>query len=384
MSEVFIVSATRTPTARRGGALAGVHPARLLGSAQREAVVRAGIDPAEIGQIVGGTVTQVGEQASNITRTAWLAEGLPAVVAATTVDAQCGSSQQAFTLAVGLVRSGLVDSALACGVESMTRLPIGSNFRKQDGLGRPLPRAYKDHYEFLDQFRAAERIGAMYGIDRAAADAYGMESQRRAIAAWNAGHFSTQLVTTPTTEDGEPTSLLRDEGLREPDPTKVASLDPVLPGGIHTAASASQIADGASAVLVMSGARAQALGLQPLARVVDSILVGVDPVTMLLGPHAATPKLLERNGLSAQDLDLVEINEAFASIVLSYLHDLKLDPAVVNPNGGAIATGHPLGATGALLVTKAAHELSRLGRGRALVTMCCGGGLGTASLLEAV
>jgi acetyl-CoA C-acetyltransferase len=383
VEDVYVVAAARTPTGRRGGALAGVHPARLLGAVQRETVARAGIDPAEAGQVVGGTVTQVGEQAFNLARTAWLAEGLPSSVAATTVDAQCGSSQQAFTLATGLVGSGLLDSALACGVESMTRLPIGSNFRKQDGLGRPIPRAYKDHYEFLDQYRAAERIASLYGIDRAAADAFGIESQRRAIAAWDAGRFTGQLVAPPATEEGELPTLDRDEGLREPDEAKVRSLEPVVPDGIHTAASASQIADGASAVLLMSGTRVRALGLAPLARVVDSLLVGVDPVTMLLGPHAATPQLLERNNLTADQIDLVEINEAFASIVLSYLADLKFDPAVVNPHGGAIAMGHPLGATGCLLVTKAVHELARRGRGRALVTMCCGGGLGTATLLDA-
>jgi acetyl-CoA C-acetyltransferase len=384
VEDVYVVSAARTPTGRRGGALAGVHPARLLGAVQRETVARAGLDPAEVGQVVGGTVAQVGEQAFNVARTAWLAEGLPSSVAATTVDAQCGSSQQALTLATALVGSGLVDSALACGVESMTRLPIGSNFRKDHGLGRPVPRAYKDHYEFLDQYGAAERIAAMYGVERASAEEFGMESQRRAIAAWDHGRFAGQLVAPPAAEEGEIPTLARDEGLRAPHPDKIASLQAVLPGGVHTAASSSQIADGASAVLLMSGRRMGALGLTPLARVVDSVLVGVDPVTMLLGPHAATPQLLERNGLTADQIDVVEINEAFASVVLSFLAELKFDPEAVNPNGGAIAMGHPLGATGCLLTTKAVHELARRGTGRALVTMCCGGGLGTATLLEAV
>ncbi len=382
MNSVVIVSAVRTPLGKRGGGLSAVHPTRLLGAVQRAALERAGLDPAEVDQVIGGTVSQVGEQAFNLTRTAWLAAGLPATVAASTVDAQCGSSQQAFTLATALVGSGMAEVALACGVESMSRLPIGSNFRKDFGLGRPVPKAYKDHYEFLNQYQAAERIAEMYGIDRAAADEFGITSQRRAIAAWAEGRFAGQLVDPPADEDGNPTALRTDEGLREPNPEKVASLEPVVPGGVHTAASASQVSDGASAVLLMSQERALHLDLVPLARVVDSALMGVDPVTMLLGPHTAAPALLARNGLAADDVDLIEINEAFASIVLSFNDALKVDPDRVNPNGGAIALGHPLGATGCLLVTKAVHELARTGGRRALVTMCCGGGLGTASLLE--
>jgi acetyl-CoA C-acetyltransferase len=382
MSAVVVVSAVRTPLGKRAGGLSAVHPTRLLGAVQRAAVDRVGLEPAEVGQVIGGTVSQVGEQAFNLTRTAWLAEGLPASVAASTVDAQCGSSQQALTLAAGLVGSGTVDVALACGVESMSRLPIGSNFRKDFNLGRPVPRAYKDHYEFLNQYQAAERIATMYGIDRAAADDFGITSQRRAIAAWADHRFDSQLVTPPADEDGNPTELRIDEGLREPDPAKVASLDPVVPGGVHTAASASQVSDGASAVLLISESRAASLGLQPLARIVGSMLVGVDPVTMLLGPHEAVPALLARHGLHVDDIDLIEINEAFASIALSFTEALKADPERINPNGGAIAMGHPLGATGCLLVTKAVHELARSGGRRALVTMCCGGGLGTASLIE--
>ncbi|MGQ0466986.1 MAG: acetyl-CoA C-acyltransferase [Sporichthyaceae bacterium] len=385
MEHPVVVGAVRTPIGRRNGALSAIHPARLLGTVQRAALAAAGIDPSEVAQVLGGTVAQVGEQSFNLARTAWLAEGLPACVPATTVDAQCGSSQQAFTLAVGLVKSGLSDVVLACGVESMSRIPIGSNFRKDFDLGRPVPRAYKDHYEFINQFQAAERIAAMYGIDRAAADQFGMESQRRAIAAWDAGRYDSQIVAPPTTgEDGSPVELTRDEGLRASEADQVAALAPVVPNGVHTAAGASQIADGASAVLIVSERRANELGLRPLARVVDSHLVGVDPVTMLLGPHVATPELLENNGLVAADIDHFEVNEAFAAIVLSFAQELKADPERVNPDGGAIAHGHPLGGTGCLLLTKAAHALANTSARRAVVTMCCGGGLGTATLLESM
>jgi len=384
MDYPVVVSAVRTPIGCRDGGLSAVHPARLLGVVQRAALHAAGIEPTAVDQVLGGTVAQVGEQSFNLTRTAWLAEGLPDSVAATTVDAQCGSSQQAFTLATALIGAGLSGITLACGVESMTRLPIGSNFRKEFGLGRPVPRAYRDHYEFLNQYQAAERIAGMYGIDRDAADEFGLTSQRRAIAATAAGRFAAALVAPPPAEDGTPTGLDRDECLREPDPVKVATLEPVVPGGVHTAAAASRVADGAAAVVLMSAARAEQLGVRPLARVVDSALVGVDPVTMLLGPHTATPVVLERNGWSVEDLDVIEINEAFSSIVLSFLADTKADPERVNPNGGAIALGHPLGATGCVLIGKAVHELTRSGGRRALVTMCCGGGLGTATLLERI
>jgi acetyl-CoA C-acetyltransferase len=380
---VVVAAAVRTAIGRRRGGLSQVHPARLLGAVQRAALDRAGVEPAAVGQVIGGVVTQVGEQAYNLTRTAWLAEGLPQEVAASTLDAQCGSSQQALTLAAGLVGSGITDVVLACGVESMSRIPIGSNYGKDLGLGRPVPREYRRHYEFLNQFQAAERIAERYGIDRDRADQFGCLSQQRAAAAWAKGRFDGQLVTAAgATEDGEPVSLARDEGLRETSPEQLAGLKPVIPGGIHTAGSASQISDGASAVLLMTEDRAAHLGLTPLARVVDSLLVGVDPVLMLLGPHAAVPVLLERNGLTLDDISVIEVNEAFASIVLSFADEVKADPEKINPNGGAIALGHPLGATGCVLTTKAVHELTRTGSRYGLVTMCCGGGLGTATLLE--
>jgi acetyl-CoA C-acetyltransferase len=380
---VVVAAAVRTAVGRRNGAYAGVHPARLLGAAQRAVLDGTGVDPAAVGQVIGGTVTQVGEQAYDLARTAWLAEGLPMTVPATTVDAQCGSSQQAFTLASGLVGAGLADIAMACGVESMTRIPIGANYGKSVGLGRPVPKAYRRHYEFLNQFQAAEKIAQRYGVDREAADELGLRSQQRAAAAWSAGRFADQIVTAPVeAEDGELVHLATDEGLRDTSREALAGLKPVLPDGIHTAGSSSQISDGASAVLLMTEDRAASLGITPLARVAESVTVGVDPVMMLLGPHAAVPLLLQRSGIALGDVDLIEINEAFASVILSFIAELKADPDRVNPNGGAIALGHPLGATGGVLITKAAHELARTGARYGLVTMCCGGGLGTATLLE--
>jgi acetyl-CoA C-acetyltransferase len=330
--------------------------------------------------VIGGCVAQVGEQAFDVTRTAWLSEGLPEAVGATTVDAQCGSSQEALTLATGLVRGGLVDVAMACGVESMSRIPIGSNFRKDFGLGRPVPKEYLDRYQFLNQYQAAEAIARRWGVTREAADEFGLASQERAASAWADGRFGGQIVPVDSREG----LVERDEGLRATTIEGLAGLDVVVPGGIHTAGTASQISDGASAVVIATESAAGRHGWTPLARVVDSMLVGVDPVTMLTGPHEVTPQILQRNQLSIDDVDVVEINEAFASVVLSWAEEVKADLSRVNPNGGAIALGHPLGATGCVLATKAIHELLRTGGHYGLVTMCCGGGLGTATLLEGI
>jgi acetyl-CoA C-acetyltransferase len=392
MNDIVIIDAVRTPIGRRNGGLASVHPANLLATVLRELVDRTGIDPAEVGQVVGGCVSQVGEQSFDIARTAWLTAGLPMSVGATTVDTQCGSSQQATNLATALVGAGVVDVAIACGVESMSRIPIGSNSSKKLGLGVPIPKSYFQQYEFTSQFEGAERIAEKWGVTRADCDEFAFHSQQRAAAAWDEGRFDGQVVPVDAPdldEDGAPTGsthrVTRDEGLRDTTLEKLATLKPVArEDGVHTAGSASQISDGAAAVLVMTAERASELGLSPRARIVDTCLVGVDPVLMLTGPIDATRRLLDRSGMSIGDVDLFEINEAFASVVLAWSREVGADLDRTNPNGGAIALGHPLGATGAFLVTKALEELHRADGTTALISMCCGGGLGTGTLLQRV
>jgi acetyl-CoA C-acetyltransferase len=392
MTEVVIVEAVRTPIGRRNGGLSTVHPADLLATVLGEVVSRSGIDPAEVGQVVAGCVSQIGEQSFNIARTAWLTAGLPLSTAATTIDTQCGSSQQAANVATSLVGSGVVDVAVACGVELMSRVPIGSNSSRQLGLGVPIPKTYFPQYEFTSQFEGAERIAEKWGITRADTDELGLLSQRRAARAWAEGRFDTQVVPVdaPDVDDeGKPTGtthhVARDEGLRETSLEALAGLKPVArPDGVHTAGSSSQISDGAAALLVTSADKASELGLRARARVVDTCLVGVDPILMLTGPIDATQRLLARTGMTLDDIDLVEINEAFASVVLAWQRELGADLDRTNRNGGAIALGHPLGGTGAFLMTKAVHELERSGGSTALVTMCCGGGLGTGTIIERV
>jgi acetyl-CoA C-acetyltransferase len=389
VTEVVVVEAVRTPFGRRNGGLATMHSVELLAHTQRALIERSGIDPAVIGQVVGGCVGQVGMQSNNVTRIAWLTAGLPLEVAATTVDSQCGSSQQATSLAYALVAGGVVDAAVGCGVEVMSRVPMGATVPKDPFVGKPVTRAYWQHYEWTSQFEGAERIADTWGITREQTDAFGKQSQDRAAAAWAEGRFDAQIVPVeaplPAEGDEKPgtQTITRDEGLRETTLENLAKLKPVArEDGVHTAGSSSQISDGASAVLLMTAARAEALGLRPLARIVDSCLVGSDPVLMLTGPIDAARHLFARTGFGIDDFDLIEINEAFASVVLAFQQELGADPARVNPNGGAIALGHPLGATGGGLLTKAVHELQRTGAHRALVTMCCGGGLGTGTILE--
>ena len=390
MSNIVIVDAVRTPIGKRNGGLSTLHPAEVLGAVQTAIVQRTGIDPAVIDQVVGGCVSQVGEQAFNVTRTAWLSAGLPLTTAATTVDTQCGSSQQATNLATALVGSGVVDVALACGVEVMSRIPIGSNGNKNLGLGVPIPRTYFERYEMTSQFEGAERIADKWGITRADTDAFGLRSQQLAMQAWAEDRFSGQYIEVQAPDRNEDGSLAdtfhtvsRDEGLRETTLEKLASLKPVArENGVHTAGNSSQISDGASAVLLMTEEKAAALGLKPRARVVDTCNVGVDPILMLTGPIDATQRLLARTGLSIDDIDVFEINEAFASVVLAWQKEVGADPAKVNPNGGAIALGHPLGGTGGFLVTKALYELERTGGRYGLISMCCGGGLGTGTIIE--
>lgn len=386
--EVFVVEAVRSPLGRRGGGLSTVHPADLLGTVMRAAVTRAGVDPGAVGQVVAGCVSQVGEQAFNVARTAWLAEGLPLEVPATTVDSQCGSSQQASTLAAGLVGSGLEDMVLSCGIESMSRIPLGANFADKK-LGRPVPKRYFERYAFQTQFQGAEQIAVEYGITREDTDRFGLRSQQLARRAWDEARFEREVVPieAPVLDaegnpSGETQRVARDEGLRDTSLEKLGALKAVMEGGVHTAGSSSQITDGAAAVLLASEGAVKRLGLTPRARIVDTVLVGVDPVSMLKGPIPATRKLLERTGLALSDMDVYEVNEAFASVVLAWQKECGPVAERVNPNGGAIALGHPTGATGDRLITTALHELERSSGRYALVSMCCGGGLGTATILE--
>ncbi|MEO6122592.1 MAG: steroid 3-ketoacyl-CoA thiolase [Ilumatobacteraceae bacterium] len=391
-SNVVIVDAVRTPIGKRNGGLSTVHPAELLGLVQKALIDRTGIDPALVGQVVTGNVSQVGEQAFNIGRTAWLAAGLPASVPNTTVDTQCGSSQQATGLAAALVGAGVVDIAIACGVESMSRVPIGAAGNKALGLGVPIPKPYFAQYEMTSQFEGAERIADKWGITREDTDAFGLASQQRAIKAWEEDRFSGQIIPVIARDRGDDGKLAdtthtvtKDEGLRETTIEKLASLKPVArENGVHTAGNASQISDGAAAVLIMTEERAAELGLTPRARIVDTCLVGTDPVLMLTGPIDATQKLLARTGISIDEIDVFEINEAFASVVLAWAKEVGADLDKTNPNGGAIALGHPLGGTGAFLITKALYELERTDGKYGLISMCCGGGLGTGTIIERI
>jgi acetyl-CoA C-acetyltransferase len=398
MSSVVVVDAVRTPIGRRKGGLRGVHSADLLATVLAEVVRRSGVPADAIEQIVGGCVSQVGMQAFNIVRTATLVAGLPVTVAGTTVDAQCGSGQQSFAMAHSLIASGTVDVAIACGVENMSAVPMGSSMGT--GVGKGIPKSYFAKHTFTSQFQGAELIARKWGLTREDLDAFGLRSQQRAAAAWREGRFDSQTleVTAPELgDDGRPTEVTRvvsrDEGLRETDLATLAGLKPIIgpddriigpEPGLHTAGTSSQIADGAAAVLLASEKAASRLGLSPRARVLDNCLVGSDPVLMLTGPIDATHRLLGRTKLTPDDFGVVEINEAFASVVLAWQREFPFADDIVNPNGGAIALGHPLGATGAVLVTKALNELERTGSQHALVTMCCGGGLGTGTVLAAL
>ncbi|MEM1230801.1 MAG: acetyl-CoA C-acyltransferase [Pseudomonadota bacterium] len=389
--DVVIVDAARSAVGRRKGSLGWVHPTDTLGQILQGLLARNGIDSSQVDQVVGGCINKLGAQGMNVTRTAWLAHGGAEGTPCITIDSQCGSSQQATGLAYALIKSGAADSAMACGVENMTRLSIGADaVGLKPEYGKPVSRSYFEHYEFTSQFEGAERMAEKYQITRADTDAFGLQSQQRTAAAQADGRFDSQILplTVPVFDDaGERTDATmvfeRDEIPRDTSLEALGNLKPVArEDGIHTAGTSSQIADGAAAVLLMSGRKAQELGLEPLARIVDSALVGCDPVLMLEGPIPATEKLLNDNDLKIDDIDLFEVNEAFASVVLSWAKTVGADPARVNPNGGAISLGHPLGATGCFLITKAAHELQRTGGRYGLISMCCGGGLGTGTLIE--
>lgn len=392
MPEVVIVEAGRSAVGRRNGTLAGTHPADILGPVINGVLDRAGVASSDVEQVVGGCVDQVGAQAMNITRTAWLSHGGDIDTACTTVDAQCGSSQQGVNMASSLVAAGVVDVAMGVGVENMSMVPIASNARAgaKAGLGKPVSRTYFEQHEFTSQFEGAERIATKYGITRADTDALALASQQRGAAAIEAGLFESQIVPVQAVEldgEGERTGasidFSVDQCTRETTLEGLAGLAPVArEDGIHTAGSSSQIADGAGAVLVMNEGAAHRLGATARARIADTCLVGCDPVLMLEGPIVATERLLERNGLSIGDIDVFEVNEAFASVVLAWSRATGADLDKVNPNGGAIALGHPLGGTGSILVTKALNELERVDGEWALVSMCCGGGLGTGTLIQ--
>ncbi len=378
-----VVEAVRTPIGRKGGWLAGLKPMQLLAVAQRAVLARADVDPALVEQVIGGCVTQGGEQANHLARNAWLYAGLPYTAGATTIDAQCGSSQQAVHLVAGLIREDAIDVGVACGVESMSRVAFG------DAAGGKTPRPDDWSIDMVDQFRSAERIADHRGLTRADLEEFGERSQRLAAQAWDEGRFDREVVPVEAPvldQDGEPTGetrvVTRDQGLRETTREGLAGLRTVLPEGRHTAGTASQMSDGASAVLLVSEQRAAALGLPVRARIRSQCLVGSDPFYHLDGPIDATRRLLERAKMSLADVDLVEINEAFASVVLSWEQVLRPDMDRVNVNGGAIALGHPVGATGGRLVATALHELERTGKSTALITACAGGAMATGTILE--
>ncbi len=385
MGDVYIVEACRSAIGKRGKGLAGLKPADLLGAVQKAAVERSGIPADRYDQVVGGCVSQVGEQSFNIARIAWLSQGLPLEVASTTVDSQCGSSQQATSMAASMVAAGIEDVVMACGVEMMSRVPLGSNMKDASPMGE----SYLSHYQPTSQFMGAAMIAEEYQVTRQDTDRFGLASQQKAIRAWEENRFAREIVPVEApvlNEKFEPTGetriIDRDEGLRETTLESLQGLDPVPGQEIHTAGTSSQISDGAAAVVVASEKACSELDLNPRARIVATTLVGVDPVTMLKGPIPATRKALDRAGLSLDDIDIFEINEAFASVVLAWQKDLGVDMERVNVNGGAIALGHPTGSTGARLITTALHELERREGRYALITMCCGGGLGTGTIIE--
>jgi acetyl-CoA C-acetyltransferase len=369
-----IVAAARTPIGKRGGMLAGLHAAEILGAAQAGLLERAGIDPAAVEQAAGGCVTQAGEQSSNVTRTAWLHAGLPYRAGCLTLDAQCGSGQHAAHLIAGLIAADAIGVGVACGVEAMSRVPLRANV----GVDVGMPRPDSWDIDLPNQFVAAERIAANRGLSRADVDAFGLRSQALAAAAWGAGRFDREIVPVKAPEG----MVDRDQGLRETTLDGLARLKPVLEGGVHTAGTSSQISDGAAAVLLADAGRARDLGLRPRARIVAQCLIGAEPYFHLDGPIAATRRVLSASGMTLADIDVFEVNEAFASVVLSWLRVLEPDESRVNVNGGAIALGHPVGATGARLLTSALHELERRDASTALITMCAGGAMATAAIIE--
>lgn len=383
MGNPVIVEATRSPIGKRNGWLSGLHATELLGAVQKALIEKAGIDPGSVEQVIGGCVTQYGEQANNVTRQSWLVAGLPEHVGATSVDCQCGSAQQANHLVAGLIATGAIDIGIACGIEAMSRVGLGAN-----GGGA---RAASWDIDLPNQFEAAERIAKRRGLTRADVDALGLASQLKAKQAWAEGRFDREIspIEAPVIDENkQPTAewntVSRDQGLRDTTAEGLAGLKPVMEGGIHTAGTSSQISDGAAAVLWMDEDKAKALGLKPRARIISQANVGAETYYHLDGPVQSTAKVLEKAGMKIGDIDLVEINEAFASVVLSWAQVHGADMDKVNVNGGAIALGHPVGSTGARLITTALHELERTDKSTALITMCAGGALSTGTIIERI
>jgi acetyl-CoA C-acetyltransferase len=389
MREAVIVEALRTPIGRgkigKGG-LSMFHPATLLGTVQEAVVERAGIDRTAVDQIFGGCVTQAGEQSGNVARHAWLSLGKDYTVAGTTVDSQCGSGQQANHIVSAMVKAGSLDIGLACGVEVMSHVGLGANVVNGPGFFQPTDWPWDST---PDQFSSAERIAKNRGITRKDCDELALRSQNNAIKARDEGRFKREIlpIEAPVLgADGQPTAEKRivdaDEGIRKSTLEGLGNLPPVMPDGMHTAGNSSQISDGAAAVLWMSAEKAKECGLKPRARLRCDMLVGCDPYYLLDGPVDATTRLLKKSGMSLKDIDLYEINEAFAAVVMSWVRVFDPDITKLNVNGGAIALGHPVGATGCRLVVTALHELERSGKGTALIAMCCGSSLGTGAILE--
>ncbi len=382
--EVVIVEAARTPIGRghlEKGYYKDLHPSNLLAKVYGELFERTGVDPAETGDVVAGCAQQFGEQGLNIGRNAWLEAGLPVEVPATTIDRQCGSAQQAVNFAAALIATGVHDVAIGSGVEHMGHISFADGAKVMEEHGFAFSPELLERYDLIPQGLSAEMIADKWEIPRSELDELGVRSQQLARQATDEGRFEREIV--PMQVNGD--TYMTDQGLRETTLEGLANLTPAFkPDGKITAGNSSQVSDGAAAVMLMAHEKADALGLKPRARIFDQTTVGVDPVIMLTGPIPATQKLLERNGMTMDDIDLVEINEAFASVVAAWRRELDPDMDRVNVNGGAMALGHPLGSTGARLITTLLHELERSDKEMGLVTMCCGGGLGTGTLIQRI
>ena len=390
MAEAYIVAAARTAGGRKGGKLAGWHPTDLAGQVLNALVDRTGVDPAMIEDVIMGCVGQAGEQSNNVARGAVLSSKLPESVPATSVDRQCGSSQQALHFAAQAVMSGTQDIVIAAGVESMTRVPMGSPviLALKAGLGSPMSPAQQKRYPNIQfsQFMGAEMVAAKYKLNREQLDEWGFRSHQRAIAATQAGAFNDEIVPIEITDaEGNTSRHMVDEGIRfEGSLEAMRTVKLLQEGGQLTAATSSQICDGASGVMVVNEAGLKRLGVEPMARIHHLTLIGGDPVIMLEAPIPATLRALEKTGMSIDDIDLFEVNEAFASVPVAWLQQTGADPDRLNVNGGAIALGHPLGASGTKLMATLVHALKARGKKWGLQTMCEGGGLANVTIIEAL